>query len=70
MTVEHRQDVSDWPLKPAQIIALRQKLRKTQVEFARLLSADPSTVGRWESGRSQPRRIYVRLITKIMQEHS
>ena len=59
-----------WPIRPAQIISLRRKLNKTQVEFARLLSADPSTVGRWESGRSQPRRIYIRLITKIMQEHS
>lgn len=59
-----------WPIRPAQIISLRQKLNKTQVEFARLLSADPSTVGRWETGRSQPRRIYIRLITKIMQEHS
>jgi len=63
-------DTSCWPLKPQQIIALRRKLNKTQVEFARLLSADPSTIGRWESGRSQPRRIYIRLITKILQEHS
>lgn len=63
-------DVSHWPIKPSQIIALRRKLNKTQLEFARLVSADPSTVGRWEAGRSQPRRIYVRLITKIMQEHS
>jgi len=66
----HNHDTSAWPLKPSQIIALRRKLNKTQVEFARLLSADPSTVGRWESGRSQPRRIYIRLITKILQEHS
>lgn len=68
--ISHHADISHWPLKPQQIILIRQKLGKTQVEMARILSVDPSTVGRWESGRSQPRRIYIRLITKIMQEHS
>jgi len=61
-------DTSAWPIKPSQIISLRQRLGKTQVEFARLLSADPSTVGRWETGTAQPRRIYVRLLIKMMQE--
>lgn len=70
ITETHVGRFDHWTLKPHQIISLRRKLNKTQVEFARLVSADPSTVGRWESGRSQPRRIYVRLLTKIMQEHS
>lgn len=59
-----------WPVKPHQIVSLRQRLGKTQVEFARMLSADPATVSRWESGRSKPRRIYIRVIIKMMQEHS
>lgn len=57
-----------WPIQPSQIISLRQKLGKTQLEFARLLSADPSTVGRWESGQRCPRRIYIRMMVKMMQE--
>lgn len=68
--MERRNNTDAWPIRPAQIISLRQKLGKTQVEFARLVSADSSTVGRWETGRSQPRKIYVRLMTRIMQEHS
>lgn len=47
---------------------MRQKLGKTQVELARVLSVDPSTVGRWESGQRCPRRIYVRMMVKMMQE--
>jgi DNA-binding transcriptional regulator YiaG len=63
-------DYSRWPIKPHQIISLRRKLNKTQVEFARLVSADPATVSRWESGKSRPRRIYVRFITSLIKEHS
>ena len=67
-TIATTRNTSTWPIKPSQIISLRQRLGKTQVEFARLLSADPSTVGRWETGSAQPRRIYVRLLIKMMQE--
>lgn len=68
-TAEHP-DVSHWLLKPSQIIALRNRLGKTQLQFAQMLSVDPSSVGRWESGRACPRQVYVRMITRIMQEHS
>lgn len=64
--VEHR-DTSRWPLKPSQIILMRQKLGKTQVELARMLSVDPSTIGRWESGQRCPRRIYIRMMVKLLQ---
>lgn len=60
-------DFTRWPLKPWQIASLRQALGKTQIEFAKLLSADPSTVGRWESGRSRPRQIYIRMIIRLME---
>lgn len=48
--------------------ALRKKLGLSQDAFAVLLGVAPYTVRRWESGKSKPSRMALRLIEEIKKE--
>jgi len=40
--------------KPANIRAIRDQLRQTQVEFAYMIGVSPATLRNWEQGRRMP----------------
>jgi DNA-binding transcriptional regulator YiaG len=56
------------PLTPQAITALRQRLRKTQAQFAELLSVDTVTISRWETGKRKPRAIYEKELLRLREE--
>lgn len=51
MTKPKRSWYDDWT--SADVKALREKMRKTQVELARALTVDPMTISRLERGKTR-----------------
>jgi putative transcriptional regulator len=54
---------------PRVIRALRGALGMTQAEFARALGWAPSTISRWESGRTRPSRLAFKVILAFGEKH-
>ncbi|EDN68246.1 DNA-binding protein [Beggiatoa sp. PS] len=50
---------------PHKIVALRKKLKLTQMAFARFLNLSPSTIKKWESGMNQPSGASVKLLDLV-----
>jgi len=51
-------------MTPEEIKTLRERFG-TGDEFARELEVSPSTVWRWEIGKTTPRKIYLRKMLKL-----
>ena len=56
------------PLEPAQIKALRERLKVSQPVFARILNTSESTVEKWETGAKRPSGMALKLLA-IAQKH-
>jgi putative transcriptional regulator len=53
----HRSEVQasrEFVFDPQDVRAIREKLRKSQSEFARMIGVSVSTLQNWEQGRRQP----------------
>ena len=50
-----------------QIRAHRARLKLTQVELARKLGVDSTTVSAWEAGENEPHRLAKREVMRIIQ---
>jgi len=55
--------------KNIDIVNLRLSLRKTQAEFAEILSVDIKTIQRWERGKTKPSQFYLQQIYLIKQSY-
>jgi len=51
------------------IINLRLSLRKTQQEFAEILSVDIKTIQRWERGYTKPSQFYLKKIANLRETY-
>jgi DNA-binding transcriptional regulator YiaG len=52
-----------------ELVNLRLSLRKTQAEFAEILSVDIKTIQRWERGKTKPSQFYLSQIKQIKQSY-
>ena len=55
-------------MTPRQIKDFRQRLKVTQVQFAKFLSVAPNTVARWERGELGMRPSTERLLELLVQQ--
>ena len=55
---------------PARVRHLRSGLNLTQESFARQLGVSVITIHRWETGQSQPRRLALRRLREMEEEHA
>jgi DNA-binding transcriptional regulator YiaG len=55
-------------MTPRQIVQLRKSLGLTQQQLADLIAANRPTVARWETGKHQPRGVYLKGFTGIAEE--
>ncbi len=53
------------PLSPAQIVAVRKRLRLSRALFANFLRTNPRTLENWEQGRARPNTQAVVLIDLV-----
>lgn len=58
------------PLKPKEIVALRQRLNVSQAVFANLLNVPKVTAISWEKGRRRPTGAALRLLDIIRKKPS
>lgn len=56
------------PMSPAQIIALRRRLKMSQPVFARMLNVGAGTAASWEKGRRQPSGPALKIL-RVAQKH-
>jgi len=49
---------------------LRQRLRLTQNNFARLLDVDPISVSRWERGEQRPKLPMVKKLRRLQTQYN
>ena len=56
------------PLKPQDIVKLRQSLKVSQSIFSEILNVSVKTVQAWEAGRRQPAQSALRLL-EIIKKH-
>jgi DNA-binding transcriptional regulator YiaG len=55
-------------MKADEIIKLRDRLRMTQEQLAEKISAQRSTVARWEAGKHQPRGGYLKALRELQKK--
>jgi DNA-binding transcriptional regulator YiaG len=55
-------------VKADEIIKLRDRLRMTQEQLAEKISAQRSTVARWEAGKHQPRGGYLKALRELQKK--
>ncbi|MYH10669.1 MAG: DUF3883 domain-containing protein [Gemmatimonadales bacterium] len=58
------------PAIPARVRRLRRGLRLTQEGFAKRLGVSVITVHRWETGQSSPRRLALRRLDELEEQHA
>ena len=56
------------PMSPAQITALRRRLKMSQPVFARMLNVGAGTAASWEKGRRQPSGPALKIL-RVAQKH-
>ena len=49
---------------------LRNKLKISQSELARILNCTVTSISNWENGKSKPSPIYKKLITELLNKDS
>lgn len=50
---------------PVDVRALRERLDKTQSEFAELLGVDQGTISNWETGKTTPRGPALKVMERL-----
>lgn len=53
-----------------EIREIRMKLGVTQEKFAQLLGTTATTVNRWENGKVNPSRLYIKEIKELKLNHA
>lgn len=52
-----------------EIVSSRRFLQKTQAQLAETLGVTPNTIGRWESGETEPPAVKLELLREFMRAH-
>lgn len=52
-------------ISPEEIKALRLRMQMGQESFAHLVGVSYATIRRWESGKTSPRPVYIKILKQI-----
>jgi len=52
------------------VISLRSELGLTQLEMAVALGVTPTTISRWERGKSRPLKLAMRQLEALQEQHN
>ena len=55
----------NWIVTPEQVRKLRERFGLTQEEFAAQIGSNRVTVARWETGKNEPRGLYLRALEDL-----
>jgi DNA-binding transcriptional regulator YiaG len=58
------------PMKPHDVLQIRQKMQLTQEQFAKAVGVSFVTVNRWENGHTKPSRLAVGQIERLLEKEN